>query len=98
MTEALIVKCKKCNTSIFKSEGCNKVTCVCGIHNCYICKEIIPKSVGYSHFCKEHNCKKNNGSKCDMCHLWEQDTKSRLLKAVADEYTDEAKKLINKLL
>lgn len=98
MTEALIVKCKKCNTSIFKNEGCNKVTCVCGIHNCYICKEIIPKSVGYSHFCREHNCGKNNGSKCDRCHLWEQDTKSMLLKAVANEYTDETKKLINKLL
>ena len=37
-----------------------------------------------------------------MCHLWEQDTKSMLLKAVADEYTDEytdeTKKLITNLL
>lgn len=98
MTEALIVKCKKCNTSIFKNEGCNKVTCVCGTHNCYICKEIITKSVGYSHFCREHNCLKNNGEKCNMCHLWEQDTKTRLLNAVKDEYNDEAKKLINNLL
>jgi hypothetical protein len=98
MTEALIVKCNKCNTSIFKNEGCNKVTCVCGTHNCYICKETITKAVGYSHFCREHNCKKNNGSKCDMCHLWEQNTKNRVLNAVKDEYTDETKKLIDGLL
>ena len=94
MTEALIVKCKKCNTSLFKNEGCNKITCVCGTHSCYICKEIIPKSTGYKHFCVESKCKSN----CNMCHLWVQDTKNRLLNAVKDEYSDETKTLINRLL
>ena len=98
MTEALIVKCNKCNTSIFKNEGCNKVTCVCGTHNCYMCKQIITKAVGYSHFCREHNCKKNNGASCNMCHLWEQNTKKRILNAVKDDYSDDTKKLINGLL
>lgn len=92
MSEALIVKCNQCNKSIFKNEGCNKVTCVCGTHNCYICKQIIPKSVGYSHFCRSHDCK------CNKCHLWEQNTKKRLLDAVKEENDEETTKLINGLL
>jgi TRIAD3 protein (E3 ubiquitin-protein ligase RNF216) len=92
MTEALIVKCNQCNKSIFKNEGCNKVTCVCGTHNCYICKQIIPKSVGYSHFCRSHNCD------CNKCHLWEQNTTKRLLEAVKEDYNNETKKLITGLL
>ena len=92
MTEALIVKCNQCNKSIFKNEGCNKITCICGTHNCYVCKQIIPKSVGYSHFCRSHDCS------CNKCHLWEQNTKKRLLDAVKDEYDEETTKLINGLL
>ena len=92
MSEALIVKCNSCNKSIFKNEGCNKVTCVCGTHNCYVCKQIIPKSVGYSHFCRSHDCK------CNKCHLWEQNTKKRLMDAVKDDYDEETQKLIKGLL
>jgi TRIAD3 protein (E3 ubiquitin-protein ligase RNF216) len=92
MSEALIVKCNQCNKSIFKNEGCNKVTCICGTHNCYICKQIIPKAVGYSHFCRSHDCD------CNKCHLWEQNTKKRLLDAVKEDYNNETKKLITGLL
>jgi TRIAD3 protein (E3 ubiquitin-protein ligase RNF216) len=92
MSEALIVKCNQCNKSIFKNEGCNKVTCVCGTHNCYVCKQIIPKSVGYSHFCRTHNCD------CNKCHLWEQNTKKRILAAVKEDYDEETEKLIKGLL
>lgn len=92
MSEALIVKCNSCNKSIFKNEGCNKVTCVCGTHNCYVCKQIIPKSIGYSHFCRSHDCN------CNKCHLWEQNTKKRLMDAVKEEYDEETKKLIKGLL
>ena len=92
MSEALIVKCNQCNKSIFKNEGCNKVTCLCGTHNCYICKQIIPNSIGYSHFCKSHNCN------CNKCHLWDQNTQKRILDAVKEDYDKETKKLINSLL
>lgn len=96
MSEALIVKCNQCNKSIFKNEGCNKITCVCGTHNCYICKEIISKKVGYSHFCKKHDCN------CDKCHLWEQNTTKMLINAVKDvvkeEYNEETEKLLKGLL
>ena len=92
MSEALIVKCNQCNKSIFKNEGCNKVTCVCGTHNCYICKQIISNKVGYSHFCNNHNCH------CNKCHLWEQNVQKRLLDSVKEEYDEESKKLIDGLL
>jgi TRIAD3 protein (E3 ubiquitin-protein ligase RNF216) len=92
MSDVLIVKCNHCKKSIFKNEGCNKVTCVCGTHNCYICKEIISSSIGYSHFCKSHNCN------CNKCHLWEQNTKKRILDAVKEDYNEETEKLINWLL
>jgi TRIAD3 protein (E3 ubiquitin-protein ligase RNF216) len=94
MSEALIVKCNSCDKSIFKNEGCNKVTCICGTHNCYVCKQIIPKSIGYSHFCRNHDCS------CNKCHLWEQNTKKRLLDAVKDnyDYDKETQKLIEGLL
>jgi TRIAD3 protein (E3 ubiquitin-protein ligase RNF216) len=92
MSEALIVKCKQCNKSLFKNEGCNKITCVCGVYNCYVCKEIIPKSVGYSHFCRSHNCD------CNRCHLWEQNTKKRIMEAVKEDVDEETKKLIKGLL
>jgi hypothetical protein len=92
MSEALIVNCNNCKKSIFKNEGCNKVTCICGTHNCYVCKQIIPKSVGYSHFCREHNCD------CNKCHLWEQDTKKRILDSVKEVYDEETEKLIKGLL
>ena len=98
MTEELILKCNKCKMSIFKNEGCNNVMCVCGTHNCYICKQLVEKNIGYAHFCTEHTCKKNNGARCDKCHLWEQNTKNRLINSVKDDYSDETKKLINGLL
>lgn len=91
MSEAIIIKCKKCNTSIFKNEGCNKVTCICGLHHCYVCKEIIGKEK-YSHFCINPNCN------CNKCHLWEQNTKKWVLDAVKEEYNEETEKLIKGLL
>ena len=92
MTEAILVKCKKCNKSIFKNEGCNKITCICGVHNCYMCKEIIPKSVGYSHFCKNQKCG------CNKCHLWEQNIEKRIMDAVKEDLNNETEKLIKGLI
>lgn len=92
MSEALIVKCNNCKMSLFKNEGCNKVTCICGTHNCYLCKQVITKQIGYSHFCCKQNCD------CDMCHLWDFDTQKRVLESVKDEIDEETKKLINGLL
>lgn len=95
MTETMIIHCPGCQTALFKNEGCNKVTCVCGIITCYICKQIVTKKVGYSHFCRERNCV---NSECKMCHLWEKDATKMMLNALNMDYNDETKLLIDKLL
>lgn len=42
-------KCPKCRAFVSKTEGCNKMTCLCGCLFCYVCGEDI-SDVGYSHF------------------------------------------------
>ena len=95
MSEAIIIRCGKCNNPIVKDEGCNKVTCLCGNYICYVCKENVPKEVGYSHFCTDHNCKKPD---CKPCHLWETNLSHRVIDAVKDDYNEETKRLIDRLL
>jgi hypothetical protein len=95
MSEAVIIRCGNCNNTIVKDEGCNKVTCLCGNYICYCCKQNVPKSVGYSHFCTEHNCKKPD---CKPCHLWDTNMSGRILDAVKDDYNEATKRLIDTLL
>ncbi|CAH0547652.1 unnamed protein product [Brassicogethes aeneus] len=57
MTEALLRECWKCKARFFKEEGCNKMTCYCGAHMCYICGKPVKD---YSHF---------NGIGGDKYHL-----------------------------
>ena len=60
----------------------------------FVLSDIIPKSVGYSHFCRNMTCS------CSMCHLYEfeKDTQQRVLKSVENEINEETKKLITSLL
>ncbi len=66
LTEAVILQCKKCNKSIYKEDGCNKVTCPCGTIMCWICKSTID---GYGHFC--NNCPQIIRPGCTCCHVWD---------------------------
>ncbi|XP_076649255.1 uncharacterized protein LOC143357015 [Halictus rubicundus] len=47
MTEALVRKCQMCRKPYFKNDGCNKITCTCGLMMCYICEQVIQ---GANHF------------------------------------------------
>lgn len=47
MTSALTRECPGCKAKFFKSEGCNKMTCVCGKQMCYVCRVEIKD---YQHF------------------------------------------------
>ena len=89
MSQARIRTCPQCSRKFYKQDGCNKMTCSCGTWICYICRQVIPKSVGYNHFCRTPLCR--HGKACNMCPLHstgEQDTEMREvreagLKAVA---------------
>ncbi|KAI8899580.1 hypothetical protein BC833DRAFT_647754 [Globomyces pollinis-pini] len=52
MSKALIRECPKCGIRYYKTEGCNKMVCVCGQKMCYVCRKPISD---YSHF-KTTNC------------------------------------------
>lgn len=66
LSEAVILTCNKCNVSIVKEHGCNKMECVCGNKMCNICKKDI-NDVGYRHFCNNHNCNRQ----CNKCHTFD---------------------------
>ena len=96
ISEVLILKCNNCKKSLFKNEWCNKVNCICGTNNCYLCKQLITKQEGYSHFCRNMT----TSCSCSMCHLYEfeKDTQQRVLKSVENDIDEETKKLITGLL
>ncbi|GMR55004.1 hypothetical protein PMAYCL1PPCAC_25199, partial [Pristionchus mayeri] len=56
--EQTMFKCPRCKKGIVKTEGCNKITCVCGQFSCYVCKQAIEE---YEHF-QEYT----SGSKCSL--------------------------------
>ena len=44
-------KCPHCNSSIQKTEGCNKMMCTqCRAHFCWLCDSVLPQHNPYSHF------------------------------------------------
>ena len=47
MTEAFVRKCNNCNETFVKEDGCNKIKCMCGNLQCYVCELDI---ADYSHF------------------------------------------------
>ena len=55
-TMRMVKPCKRCNVDIQKTDGCNKMTCICGAYMCWLCGADI-SGLGYNHFT-------TNGSKC----------------------------------
>jgi len=97
LTKEILLSCTRCKKSIFKEDGCNKITCPCGNLMCWICKSNINEQ-GYNHFC--NGCgttgKKTNPN-CNKCHTWDDGDKERLINAVKNEYANN-KQYIDKLL
>jgi hypothetical protein len=38
-------RCPGCIAPVFKPSGCNHMTCICGVHFCWICSQELPKDV-----------------------------------------------------
>lgn len=57
-----------CKRKLVKTEGCNKLTCVCKRFMCWCCKKDI-STEGYKHFCNEAKCIGTIGRQsCKRCH------------------------------
>jgi len=84
MTAALVQKCNRCAKPFVKIHGCNKMTCLCGNRQCYVCGKSIKD---YNHFERREG---PNGTKCP---LHEKDD-SRLEQKLKDAQSDAVKKVL----
>lgn len=64
-TDAVKRTCPQCNLGFVKSEGCNKLVCLCGYSMCYVCREGLAQE-GYHHFCQHF--RERPGENCRECH------------------------------
>lgn len=49
LTAAVLRQCHRCGLQFQKVVGCNSMTCRCGAHSCYLCRQ--PVISYYDHFC-----------------------------------------------
>jgi hypothetical protein len=77
MTEAYVRRCNKCGKGFLKEDGCNKMKCLCGNFQCYVCSLDV---VDYSHF--QDN---SNDGECPLYGNMEERLKEQV--AVAQETT-----------
>lgn len=75
LSEAKMRTCPKCHKKFIKSDGCNKMTCACGMKMCYVCRKPLDKMKGnvYSHFCQVPHCDHSSCGKCKLYSNNEED-------------------------
>lgn len=61
--ESITTYCPSCECPVLKSEGCNHITCRCGLHFCFLCGEYLSPDQPYAHY-------NTKGKACYM-KLWE---------------------------
>ena len=64
-TDAVKRTCPNCNLGFVKSEGCNKLVCLCGYSMCYVCRQGLATE-GYHHFCQHF--RERPGMSCPECN------------------------------
>ncbi|KAK1164956.1 E3 ubiquitin-protein ligase RNF216-like [Acipenser oxyrinchus oxyrinchus] len=91
MTAARVRKCHQCGTGLVKSEGCNRMSCRCGAHMCYLCRAPIN---GYNHFCQHARTPGSACRQCQKCSLWTDPTQDdeRIIKDLQTEAENELRK------
>ena len=95
ISAAKIRKCPKCKTSFLKSDGCNKMSCPCGVKMCYICREQLVKHNPYGHFCQTPHCQHKRCGKCTLYSNAEEDDERAMREAginAAEAYKKEVRK------
>ncbi|KAH7072525.1 hypothetical protein FB567DRAFT_612020 [Paraphoma chrysanthemicola] len=79
-TDAVKRTCPQCNLGFVKSEGCNKLVCLCGYSMCYVCRQGLADQ-GYSHFCQHFRERPGmNCQECQKCDLYRVEDEERVVK------------------
>lgn len=83
ISQSRIRTCPKpgCMKKFVKESGCNKMTCACGTHSCYMCRKVISFKEGYSHFCSVPLCDHAICGKCVLYSNAEQDDERAMREA-----------------
>ncbi|KAK6337712.1 hypothetical protein TWF696_001195 [Orbilia brochopaga] len=85
MAAAIKRTCPTCGTSFVKSDGCNRLTCVCGYVMCYVCRADL-NGIGYKHFCQHFRQVPGTAcTECDNCDLYVQEDESLVLKIAGEK-------------
>ncbi|KAF1838290.1 hypothetical protein BDW02DRAFT_565111 [Decorospora gaudefroyi] len=79
-TDAVKRTCPQCNLGFVKSEGCNKLVCLCGYSMCYICRQGLANE-GYQHFCGHFRERPGQAcGECNKCDLYRVEDEERVVK------------------
>ncbi|KAL6711047.1 hypothetical protein ACN47E_006922 [Coniothyrium glycines] len=79
-TDAVKRTCPQCNLGFVKSEGCNKLVCLCGYSMCYICRQGLANE-GYQHFCGHFRERPGQTcTECNKCDLYRVEDEERVVK------------------
>lgn len=79
-TDAVKRTCPQCNLGFVKSEGCNKLVCLCGYSMCYVCRQGLANE-GYSHFCGHFREQPGQScTECNKCDLYRVEDEERVVK------------------
>ncbi|KAF1361246.1 hypothetical protein EJ07DRAFT_164804 [Lizonia empirigonia] len=79
-TDAVKRTCPQCNLGFVKSEGCNKLVCLCGYSMCYICRQGLAEE-GYHHFCQHFRERPGETCReCNKCDLYRVEDEERVVK------------------
>lgn len=88
-TDAIKRTCPNCNLSFVKSEGCNKLVCVCGYSMCYVCREGMQRQ-GYGHFCQHFRAVPGTAcTECNKCDLYREESKDEAIERAKEQAEQE---------
>ncbi|KAF2271283.1 uncharacterized protein EI97DRAFT_437985 [Westerdykella ornata] len=79
-TDAVKRTCPDCNLAFVKSEGCNKLVCLCGYSMCYLCRQGLATE-GYNHFCQHfREVPGRKCTECDKCDLYQVEDEEEVVR------------------
>lgn len=83
-TDAVKRTCPQCNLGFVKSEGCNKLVCLCGYSMCYVCRQGLAQE-GYHHFCQHFRDRPGEQCReCQKCDLYRVEDEERVIARAKD--------------